>query len=200
MGRSRSRGRHVSKSRSVESESAPRTKRRREKERRRSPSRDRRRRKEVRRSEDRETEKEKAEQKRKEEEQRQTEQIAMRVEAEVQRRIAEKVADITFKTELQFKLQAEIDRHLSVIRVEYEMKKKKLIEDFKTDKSEELQSKKELEEIIEANMRKTMAHQNKMAENLQAQDEELLHERAKLQKAKDTMKKKLKGQGLAAKN
>merc|ERR1711924_300093 len=115
---------------------------------------------------------------------------SLRVEAEVQRRIAEKGGDIGFETELKYKLESEVERHLSVIRVEYDMKKKKLIADFRTDKTEELKTKKELEDIIEANMKKTLEQQTKMAETLQAAGEELMHERAKQQKFKDFMKKK----------
>ena len=65
----------------------------------------------------------------------------MRIEASVQQRGQERVAAPLFEATLQEKLDEEMERHLSVLKIEIDQKKKKLIEEFKTQKESEEKSK-----------------------------------------------------------
>merc|ERR1711920_850192 len=80
----------------------------------------------------------------------------MRIEAEVQKRVQERTAAPEFEAALQEKLEAEIQRHFSLVTVEIEMEKKRLIEDFKNKHEKEEKSKQELEEIIRVNQQRSL--------------------------------------------
>jgi hypothetical protein len=95
----------------------------------------------------------------------------MRIETEVQRRVQERTSTKEFEASVQTKLDAEIESHLSVLKVELEMKKKKLIDEFKEKTETEERSKQELEEIIRTNARKVQAHQKKDQDDPEQQEE-----------------------------
>merc|ERR1712232_1354464 len=105
----------------------------------------------------------------------------MRIEAEVQRRVQDRTSTPEFEAAVQAKLDAEIETHLSVLRVELEMKKKKLFNEWNERTETEEKSKQELEEILRANQRKVQEHQNKVGQAQAEQSEALLHERGQLQ-------------------
>lgn len=125
--------------------------------------------------------------------QREAEQSAIRIENEVQRRIAERLDSADFEAALQEKLDAELERHFSLLVVEYEMKKKKMVEDFRHHTETEERSKQELEEIIRINQLKAQEQQQKVAAALSSQEEDLLRERDMFQKLNDQRRRKAMG-------
>mmetsp|Transcript_83910 Transcript_83910/g.260736 ORF Transcript_83910/g.260736 Transcript_83910/m.260736 type:complete len:152 (+) Transcript_83910:35-490(+) len=120
-----------------------------------------------------------------------TEDIAIRVEAEVQKRVRARTVGQEFEAALQEKLDEEVERHISLITVELEMKKKKLIEDFKQQRETEERTKQELEEILRVNQQRTQEQQHKTAQEQAAQDEALSRERHMLQRTWDQRRKRM---------
>merc|ERR1712187_122430 len=109
--------------------------------------------------------------------------------------MGERTANQEFERALQEKLDAELERHLSLIKVEYDMKKKQLIEDFKQQRETEERSKQELEEIIRVNQQKAQEQQQKIAQQQALQAQALHKERDILQRSKEQRKRKLQQVG-----
>mmetsp|Transcript_8870 Transcript_8870/g.23772 ORF Transcript_8870/g.23772 Transcript_8870/m.23772 type:complete len:183 (+) Transcript_8870:66-614(+) len=139
-------------------------------------------------------EREKAEKAREEREQLEMEEIAMRIETEVQRRVQERTATPEFESAVQDKLEQEVDRHFSLLAVEFEMKTKKLVDEFKQARETEERSKHELEEIIRVNQRRAQEQQQKFAEASAMTTDDLLRERELATKKKEQRKKMLQQQ------
>mmetsp|Transcript_48915 Transcript_48915/g.97234 ORF Transcript_48915/g.97234 Transcript_48915/m.97234 type:complete len:167 (+) Transcript_48915:69-569(+) len=124
-------------------------------------------------------------------EKREEAEIDAQVEAEVQNRVQERTTGAEFETALQEKLDEYVNRHFSLIAVELEMKKRRLIEDFKHQRETEERSRHELEEIIRVNQLRTQEQQQRAAQQLALQAQALSHERNLLQKQRDQRRKKI---------
>ncbi|CAJ1360374.1 unnamed protein product [Effrenium voratum] len=118
---------------------------------------------------------------------------AMQRQVEVQRRIKQKVGSKEFEDTIQEKIQEELERHFSLLKIEIEMKKNKLIDEFKQQRDQEERSKQELEAIIRTNQQRMQEHQQRVAQALGTQADALHHERDLLQKRQEQRLKALKG-------
>merc|ERR1719291_532330 len=114
----------------------------------------------------------------------------MRIEAEVQRRVQERTVAPEFEAAIEEKLEAEVQRNFNLITVEIEMKKKKLIEEFRQKHETEEKSKLELENIIRTNQQRAQEQQQKFAQAQAMQTDDLFHERQLLQMSREQRKKK----------
>ncbi|CAK9031600.1 unnamed protein product [Durusdinium trenchii] len=116
---------------------------------------------------------------------------AKRIEREVQGRIVQKLGAKEFENTIQEKIQQEIERHYSLVKIEMEIKKKKLIEEFQQQRDQEERSKQELEAIIRTNQQRMQEQQQRVAQELGSQADELWQERGLLQKRQEQRRKAL---------
>ncbi|CAE7546003.1 unnamed protein product [Symbiodinium sp. CCMP2456] len=135
----------------------------------------------------------KAKGKRKATEKEQKEAQAKRFEQEVQRRVQERIHNRDFEATIQEKIRGELDRHFSLVKIEIDMQKKKLIEEFRHERDQEERSKQELEAIIRTNQQRTQEQQQRVAAAMGSQAESLLHERGLIQKREEQHRKVQKG-------
>ncbi|CAE7251550.1 unnamed protein product [Symbiodinium natans] len=126
---------------------------------------------------------------------------AKRFEQEVQRRLQERIHGRDFEALIQEKIRGELDRHFSLVKIEIDMQKKKLIEEFRHERDQEERSKQELEAIIRTNQQRTQEQQQRVAAAMGSQADALIHERGLIQKTKEQRRKVQKefesGGGLA---
>ena len=105
--------------------------------------------------------------------------------------MSERVGSREFENTMQEKIQEEIERHFSLVKIEMDMKKKKLIEEFQQQRDQEERSKQELEAIIRTNQQRMQEQQLRVAQELGSQADALLQERGLLQKRQEQRRRAL---------